>query len=238
MLNSRVALRYTIAAVASLVAAVLIRGWGWLLVWLTISLAAQAVAYSGQGVVVFRKRNGRLPWAVRILLAPYMICARITLFYYCRGLTPHKQAAPGVWIGRRLNEAEARQAIKDGVTAVLDLTAGFPETEAFLGLTYCNIQLLPLTVPTLDELKDAVRFIQQQSQRGIVYVHGALGYSRSVGVVSAYLLAEGRAVSIDRAVDFVKSLTPQTRLDETWMRRLRAFAATLPQRRKITTIML
>jgi protein-tyrosine phosphatase len=236
MLNATVARRYTVGAVLTTAAACLLRGWWWFLMWLAVSLAAQAFAYAGRGAVVFRKHNGRLPWSVRILLAPYMICARITLHYYCRGLKPYAEAAPGVWIGRRLNRAEAQEAIAKGVTAALDLTAGFPETEPFLALTYCNIQLLPLTTPTLEQLQDAVRFIQQQSQRGIVYVHGALGYSRSVGVVAAYLLAAGRAQSVDRAVDTVRALTPQARIDYAWLVSLREFAAKLPLTRRIPTV--
>jgi protein-tyrosine phosphatase len=229
MLNAKVALRYAVAALATVVAAYFIGGAGWLLLWLALSLAAQALAYAGLGTVVFRKTHGRLPWAVRILLAPYMICARITLHYYCRGLAPYVEAAPHVWLGRRLNEPEAREAIRKGVTAALDLTAGFPETAPFLELAYCNEQLLPLTVPNLDQLRDAVRFIEEQSRGGIVYVHGALGYSRSVGVVSAYLVAAGLAKNVQEAVERVRAITPQTLLDDVWMRRLGEFEAGLRQ---------
>src|SRR5262249_47302290 len=94
--NSSVSLRYAVAALASAAGAVAIGGWGWLLMWLAVSLGAQAAAYAGWGTAVFQKKDGRLPWRVRILLAPYMICARITLHYYCRGLAPYAEAAPGV----------------------------------------------------------------------------------------------------------------------------------------------
>src|SRR5215471_14292162 len=143
MLNKRVAKRYAVAAIGTAVLAGIFGGWGWLLLWLSISLAAQAFAYAGMGAIVFRKTDGRLPWGVRILLAPYMIFARIVLHYYCRGLAPYAEAAPGVWIGRRLTDPEARQAIQKGVSAALDLTAGFPECDPLRGVKYHNIQLLP-----------------------------------------------------------------------------------------------
>jgi protein-tyrosine phosphatase len=227
MLNARIALRYAVGATATAAAAWWIGGYGWLLLWLAISLAAQALAYAGAGAVVFRKRNGRLPWDVRILLAPYMIAARITLHYYCRGLAPYAEAAPGVWIGRRLTNAEAAAAIQKGVTAALDLTAGFPECAPLLALPYLNVQLLPITVPTHGQLRESVAFIQQHSARGIVYVHGALGYSRSVGVVSAYLVAAGLAKTAAEAVERVRAVVPQTLLDDVWMRRLGEFEAGL-----------
>ncbi len=229
MPNARICIRYVIGAIATATAAFWIQGWGWLWLWLSLSLAAQAAAYAGAGTIVFWKRNGRLPWVIRILLAPYMICARITLHYYCRGLAAHTEAAPGVWIGRRLTDAEAREAIQNGVTAALDLTAGFPECAPFLELPYCNVQLLPLTTPDLAQLRVAVQFIQEQSRRGVVYVHGALGYSRSVGVVSAYLVAEGLAANVEAAVARVRALAPHTILDEVWMRRLREFESLAPQ---------
>ena len=229
MLNARVAFRYWMAGVATFAGAWWLGGFGWLLLWLAFSLFAQAVAYAGWGAVVFRKTNGRLPWSVRILLAPYMICARITLHYYCRGLAPYAEVAPGVWIGRRLTDREASDAIAKGVTAAVDMTAGFPECAPLLALRYCNIQLLPITVPNLDQLREAVRFVQEQSRHGIVYVHGALGYSRSVGVVAAYLLATGLARSVDEAVGRVRAVTPQTLLDSTWIERLREFEAGMPR---------
>jgi hypothetical protein len=229
MLNRRIAIRYMVATVVVTGAAVWLGGYGLLLLWPAVSLAAQAVAYAGLGAVVFRKANGRLPWPVRILLAPYMIVARITLHYYCRNFAAHAEAAPGVWIGRRLTDPEARGAIQKGVTAALDLTAGFPECSPLVALTYCNIQLLPITVPSLGQLRQAVNFVQEQSARGIVYVHGALGYSRSVGVVAAYLLAAGLAQDVEEAIGRVRKVTPQTLLDDVWIRRLHEFAAALPQ---------
>jgi hypothetical protein len=229
MLNAKVSLRYAVAALCAAAGAWALGGWRWLLLWLAVSLAAQAAAYAGWGAAVFRKANGRLPWSVRILLAPYMICARITLHYYCRGLAPYATAAPGVWIGRRLTDPEAQEAIRSGVTAALDLTAGFPECAPLIALRYLNIQLLPLTAPSLEQLGDAVRFIQAESRRGVVYVHGALGYSRSVGVVAAYLLSTGAAQNVEDAVNQVRSVTPQTLLDAVWMRRLHEFQAGLPR---------
>ncbi len=225
MLNAKVALRYAIGGAAVTALAFVLQGWGWLLLWLALSLEVQALAYVGAGAMVFQKKGGRLPWVVRILLAPYMICARITLHYYCRGLAPYAPVTSNVWIGRRLNDEQAREVVQKGVRAALDLTAGFPECEPLIGVIYRNIQLLPITVPTLDQLNDAVRFIQEESARGIVYVHGALGYSRSVGVVSAYLLAAGLAKDVPAAIEKVRSVTPQ--LDDVWMKRLAEFQAGL-----------
>ena len=86
MLNGRIALRYAVGGAAVTALAFWIGSWGWLLLWLALSLEAQALAYAGAGAMVFQKSGGRLPWAVRIFLAPYMICARITLHCACAGV--------------------------------------------------------------------------------------------------------------------------------------------------------
>ncbi len=57
------------------------------------------------------------------------------------------EVTPGVWIGRKLNDREAANAVRQGVTAVLDLTAEFSEAKPFLALRYLNIPILDLTAP-------------------------------------------------------------------------------------------
>jgi protein-tyrosine phosphatase len=227
IMNAKVALRYTIAALAATAGAIRLGGWGWLLIWLAVSLAAQAAAYAGWGPAVFRKINGRLPWTVRIVLAPYMVCARITLHYYCRKYAPYAQVAPDVWIGRRLTDSEACRLIRKGVTAVVDLTAGFPESGPLLTLHYLNVQLLPLTIPTIEQLREAVRFIRFETRKGSVYVHGALGYSRSAGVVAAYLLEAGFAPNVEMAMRRVRCVTPQSLVDPEWMELLHEYQDSL-----------
>jgi protein-tyrosine phosphatase len=96
-------------------------------------------------------------------------------------------------MGRRLNEREARQAVVQGVTAVLDLTAEFSEPAAFRTLSYLNLPVQDLTAPGPEDLAAAFAFIERERTRGIVYVHCKIGYSRSAAVVGAYLCAAGVA---------------------------------------------
>ncbi len=105
---------------------------------------------------------------------------------------------PGLWIGRRLNNRAARGAVAQGVTAVLDLTAEFSESKSFLAQRYLNIPVLDLTAPTQKQLRWAIEFIAGEIQRGVVYVHCKIGYSRSAAVVGAYLVHTGRAATATR----------------------------------------
>jgi protein-tyrosine phosphatase len=113
-----------------------------------------------------------------------------------------------VWIGRQLSAIEARAALAAGVTAVLDLTAEFSESAPFLESRYLGIPVLDLTAPTQRQLRRAVEFIAAESQRGVVYVHCKIGYSRSAAAVGAYLLRTGQAASVAEAIAQLRKVRP------------------------------
>ena len=100
------------------------------------------------------------------------------------------EVAPGVYVGGVRNEREARKLITMGVTSVLDLTAEHSESRAFLTLEYLNVPVLDLTRPSGEQLNRATSFIAEHTIRGRVYVHCALGISRSVAAAEAYIESE------------------------------------------------
>ncbi len=207
--NLKVAARYALPAFAALLLAY--AGWPWtaLLAWPALAAGILALAYAGLGPAIFRKTRGRLPLSARIVLAPYLAGAWLSLRYY-RGLGPaYDEVVSGLLIGRKLNDAEAAEAVRRGVAAVLDLTAEHGESTPLLRLPYKNVQVLDLTAPTPHQLDEAVAFILDHRPAGIVYVHCALGYSRSACVVAAYLLAEGVAQTVAEAIEYIREARPE-----------------------------
>ena len=178
------------------------------LLWPAISLGITAAGYWGIGPGIYRKNEGRIPLSARLLLAPSLAGQFLSLAYYRRECQPWNQVTPQVWIGSRLNRREAHEARREGVTAVLDLTAEFSETCEFLGLSYCNLPVLDLTGIPSHQLSRAVEFISRHSQKGVVYVHCKVGYSRSSAAVGAYLLASGQAASIEDALAIQRKARP------------------------------
>ena len=77
------------------------------------------------------REDGRLPLAARIILAPWLAGQHLSLIYYRRHCRPWNEVVPNVWIGRRLNDREAASAVRQGVTAVLDLTGECSEACRF-----------------------------------------------------------------------------------------------------------
>jgi protein-tyrosine phosphatase len=115
---------------------------------------------------------------------------------------------PHLWIGGKLNRREVDQALRSGVTAILDLTAEFSESKPFREIPYCNIQVLDLTAPTQKQLWEMAGFIAAHVQTGIVYVHCKIGYSRSAAAVAAYLLSSGRVERAEDALAMIRRARP------------------------------
>lgn len=221
--NARIGGYYGAAALAVLVFAAAVWPWGAFLLWPTAALAIVASAYVWLGPAIYRKDAGRLPLSTRFALAPILLGQYLSLVYYRRQCRAWDQVAPRVLIGRVLRDAEAKEAIRQGVTAVLDLTAEFAEAVPFLTVNYRNLPILDLTAPTQDQLREAVDFIAEESAKGTVYVHCKIGYSRSAAVVGAYLLASGQTATTEEAVALLRQVRPSLIVRPEALAALRAF---------------
>jgi protein phosphatase len=206
--NRRVGLYYAVAAITVGCFILWFWPWGALLLWPALALAIVASAYFGVGPVIFHEANGLLHWSARLVLAPCLLGQQLSLFYYRRQCRPWDKVTPTVWIGRVLDHKEAEAAARLGVNAVLDLTAEFSETKPFRALVYRNIPILDLTAPSLEQLQEAAMFIDEESRKGIVYVHCKIGYSRTAGAAAAYLLQTGKAAGVNEAIEMLRRVRP------------------------------
>jgi len=206
--NRRVGFYYAAGAVILVPLVVWFWPWGAWLLWPAMSLGLSAGAYYGLGPAIFRKSEGQLHWSARLVMAPCLLGQRLSLLYYQRQCRPWDKITPQVWIGRRLSHAEATSAAHLGVTAVLDLTAEFSETEPFRSLTYRNIPILDLTAPSTGQLREMATYIDDESRKGIVYVHCKIGYSRTAAAAAAYLMQTRKAGSVPEAIALLRRVRP------------------------------
>jgi predicted protein tyrosine phosphatase/membrane-associated phospholipid phosphatase len=206
--NQRTGTYYTLAALSAVAFAVLLWPRGVLLLWPALALVIVAGAYFGIGPGIYRKTGGRLPLSTKCVLGPVLFGQWLSLRYYQRQCRPWDEVVPGVWIGRKLNEREATEAVRCGVRAVLDLTAEFSEAKPFLAARYLNVPILDLTAPNQEQLRQMTAFIAEQSTQGIAYVHCKIGYSRSAAAVAAFLLKTGCAATVEKAVATLRRVRP------------------------------
>jgi protein-tyrosine phosphatase/membrane-associated phospholipid phosphatase len=228
--NRRVGLYYGLAALIGALLIIWLWPWGALLLWPATSLGLVAAAYFGLGPVIYRKSEGRLHWSALRVLAPCLLGQRLSLLYYQRQCRPWDEVTDQVWIGRRLNHREAAAAAQLGVTAVLDLTAEFSETKPFRSLKYRNIPILDLTAPSTGQLREMATFIDGESQKGVVYIHCKIGYSRTAAAAAAYLLQTGKAGSVPEAISLLRRIRPAIVIRPEVLSALSEFAAFLSPR--------
>jgi len=181
------------------------KSWAWLLLWPAGALLLVATAYYFAGPAVFQKLNGRHSWPARILLAPYLFGAWISYRYFTRGRPASAQVVARLHLGRLPRWREMNQWKS---AAVLDLTAEFSSHRHGPSVAYMNLPVLDLTVPEPAALRDAVAIIDRQLNARPVYVHCALGLSRSAGVVAAWLVRAQRVASAADALRHLQAIRP------------------------------
>jgi len=208
MTNMRVGCYYAVGALIVLAITPLIWPWGAFLLWPAAALGIVAAGYFGLGPGITRKTNGQLPLSSRFVLAPILVGQYLSVVYYRQRCRAWDEVIPRVLMGRVPSDSEARLAVEQGVTAVLDLTAEFSEPAAFRTLRYRNMPMLDLTAPTPIQIREAVDFITCEAHSGTVYVHCKIGYSRSAAIVGAYLMASGEVTSADEAVGKLRKVRP------------------------------
>ncbi|MEX0641762.1 MAG: dual specificity protein phosphatase family protein [Pirellulales bacterium] len=182
--------------------------WGAILVWPIAAVTLVALGYFLLGPSIYRKQNGALPFSARVVLAPVLFGQYLSWLHYKRQGDAWNAVAPNVWIGRSLTDAEAANAVGQGVSAVVDLSDAFSEAAPFRNAAYRHLPVLDLTAPTPAHLAEAVLFIEEHASQGVVYVHCKIGYSRSAAVVGAWLLASGRAKSVHEAIAQLRAVRP------------------------------
>jgi protein-tyrosine phosphatase len=176
--------------------------------WPGLALGIVASAYLGVGPIIFRKEKGKLPLSAQFALGPCLIGQYLSLLYYRRQCRCWDEITPHLWIGGKLGRRQAKSALRAGVTAVLDLSAEFSETKPFRAVRYRNVPILDLTAPTWEQLREMGRFVCEQSETGVVYVHCKIGYSRSAAAVAAYLIMSDKASDVEEALTMIRRARP------------------------------
>lgn len=181
------------AAGGTLLAVVAFRfgSWAYWLLWPAGSCAIVAAIYWAGDPALFRKRNGTQQMAMWWLLAPYTAAAWLNSRWWTYGEPAAVEIADGVWIGRLPGQPLGFQSLVD-LTAELSISTD--------GIPYRNVPVLDLTAPAAAQLEEAVAAIEEMHRHRPTLVCCALGYSRSAAAVTAWLVATGRAESMDDAV--------------------------------------
>ncbi|WP_227478955.1 phosphatase PAP2/dual specificity phosphatase family protein [Yersinia hibernica] len=179
-------------------------GGGYVLGWPAIALLAVAAGYSGWGTSVFQKEpDGRMSLSARLLLWPYRCGAWLSMYGFTRQLPQEIPVADGIFIG-----SYPRSPLSQA--SVLDVTAEFSRNRYSHHKPYLCCPLMDLLVPSQQQLALAVAMLNQlHQQQGTVFVHCALGMSRSAVVIAAWLLDQERVATPQAAAELLRQVRPQ-----------------------------
>lgn len=201
--------------------------------WLRLALSNAALcfavfglAYLRLGPGVFGKRpDGTLPLPVYLLFWPYLALHTLSMWFWAviARERAYDQITPNLYLGRRLMPWDP--VPEQGFAAVLDLTCEYPERADLRRCAYLCLPVLDSRAPTVDQLAQGLRFIQEHMRTGPVLVHCALGHGRSATVVAAYLLNAGQAADEITAEKVMKACRPDVHLNSFQRAAVRAYQA-------------
>jgi membrane-associated phospholipid phosphatase/rhodanese-related sulfurtransferase len=162
-------------------------GGAWWL-YLAASLLLVARAYRRRDAGFLRKREGRHPWWIWLLYAPYL-CGYLLTWHAVRWRERHRPPfshhSGGLWVGRRLTDAEAMRLPPD--CAVIDLANELSETSALRHGHYHHFALLDLQAPDAQSARPILATIAGHAAQGrAIYLHCAMGYRRSRQIAQLY----------------------------------------------------
>ena len=216
------AARYAAGALLAATVAVIAGGAAWWLFWLSVALAIVALNYTWLGAAGFQKRDGRLSPAANVLLAPYLLAARLNAKAWTRAQSPHDHVIDDVWLGRIPTPADLDHG---GFAAIVDLTCELSLDPS--GRAYVNLPVLDLTLPDRDTLRAAAEAIERLRGDGRVLVCCALGVTRSATAVAGWLVATGRARDAEAAFARVRDARPQIVLGDAHRDRIATMAGSI-----------
>lgn len=189
---------------------------GWAASWVGLAYALLALLYlfNLPGFLGKTARGGRWAWAWP-LFWPYFLLSEVAyaLARNSGRIVPYSEIAPGIYLGRRLSAGEAEAFVRaTGVRSVIDLAPEFVAPPIFRDAVYLSIPVLDATTPRPEHVDRAVAWIHKARSAGPVYIHCALGQSRSATVAAAYLVAAGLAKNANEAVKVIRAARPGVKL--------------------------
>lgn len=192
------------------------------LIWIGSNLFFVGIGYMGQGAIVFQKNEkGSFSFAANIIFAPYRWLSRfIRSVFFKSYKTPQK-------ITKKLYLGAFWMNKKNKYEAVFDVCS---EYKAFKNQhqKYISYPLIDLVAPTIEEIVIGVKKLDNLIQTNeTTFIHCALGMSRSVVLVFAWLMYSKRINNLDEGLLLFNQNNHEFHLSEKHKRLLQIYSGTL-----------
>ncbi len=179
---------------------------------ISVAFLALGLAYGLKKPQIFQKeKNGHVSFFGHILFWPYWALNSFGMLgYRLLGIeNPMDEIVPGLYLGSKPLNLDKRKLTQNGIFSVIDLTAELREPRFIRkNCNYLCIPILDNNPPSLQQLREAIQWIEANIKRGAVLVHCAFGHGRSATCVAAYLLHANKTDKIEKVVEYIKRKRP------------------------------
>ena len=180
---------YLVGAIVFVILAFSIDMFWILFLWLFLSLFAVSVAYAFGWKWLIVSSNAQANLIQKIFFFPYFVGNYLSWLYYSQKIAAFTKVEDGIYIGRTLKSHEYTKLTDDGIKHSLNLA--LEQQFHKPTLKQKRFAYLDQTIQDPHTLHEAVLYIDKHKNQG-VYIHCALGLSRSILLLSAWLLYQGK----------------------------------------------
>lgn len=173
------------------------------LLWIFVSLLLVSLAYAFGFNELIAGKNAQASWWQWALFAPYFIGTHLSWRWYKRTLPLFAQVQERVYVGRHPDTKEYARLKEVGVQHIVNLALEHQCHQRFISQT--RFAFLDLTIPSTEVLHEVVLLIEKYKEEG-VYVHCALGLSRSILAIGAWLMYQG--YSLEQIHERLRQIRP------------------------------
>jgi protein-tyrosine phosphatase len=166
-------------------------------IWIGISLLFVGLGYFGLGAIVFQKKeNGSFTFAANILFFPYRWMSRLIRNVFFKSYQSPQKISDKLYLGAFWMTKKHRY------DAVFDVCAEYKKSKN-RNPKYISYPLIDLATPTIEELNLGVKKLDELIQNNdTVFIHCALGMSRSATLVFAWLLYANKVKTVNEGYAF------------------------------------
>lgn len=210
--NKRIALVYFgFATMLVLIASLSWTWFGLLLIWIAFNMCYVGYNYSITNPYFIKNKRGNVSLVKRILFQPYLL-TYVLLRKFNQMYKPviPFELMPQFFVGGYLNPKQAKTLFKDKNTIVIDVSAELIENRYFKKqCTYYFMPSLDIAATMEDEINVIINRITtlylHKPTHAKVYLHCAMGYSRSM-YLAKYVLMRSTNIAEIQAIATIKQL--------------------------------
>jgi len=214
---------YLVAGIVCVLCAIFSPFWpALILLWIGSSLVVVALGYRNLGPVVFQKHaNGSLTFAAKTLHFPYRTVSRLVRYFFFKSYTVPQKITENLYLGAfSMHNQVPCDAIFDVCSEYERVNYTMPH--------YVQYPLIDLVTPAAEELRIGVEKLDTLIQQNrTVFIHCALGMSRSAMLVMAWLIYSKKVQSAAEAIQYFKDKDFKSTISDKHLHVLQSYASTL-----------